>query len=133
MSDMMWKQVTKDQAEAANLLGFNTEIRFYAELPRKTHIPRVNGSAAPSEPTKRSHLPPNAEMRLGIDGKLPRPDTQINAAYSYLRNKVYQKDLSRTVPRKELADLVAKKLGIERYLAVAVVSDMKRKKLLVPA
>jgi hypothetical protein len=133
MSENMWKQVTKEQAEAAAMLGFETEIRFYAQLPRKVHIPRVNGSAAQDEPkTKRQVLRPHADMRLGIEGKQCRPGTQIEAAYIYLRDKVYQRDLSVKVPRNELADMVAKRLGIERYLAVAIVSDLKRKKLLLP-
>lgn len=131
--ETMWKQVTKEQAEAAAMLGFETEIRFYANLPRKIHIPRVNGSAKPEEPKRKKALPPHVDMRLGIEGKQCKPGTQIEAAYIYLRDKVYQRDLSVKVPRNELADMVAKKLGIERYLAVAVVSDLKRKRLLLPA
>lgn len=134
MPDFIWKQVSKDQAEAAQSLGFDVELRFYAQLPKGTKLPRgeVKGLTLSTSHASRKRRPRNIELRLTAKQCEIREGSKLHATYLFVRNCLYGGNLKTHCSKAKLKELVAKEFEIAEPLALTRVSDLLRHGYLAP-
>lgn len=135
MTQMKWKAVTKEQAEAAHQLGFNVEMRFFAELPadvriRRNASPTLPGAKGPGRGGSRA-----GQFKLALTTKKyewHRPGTVTEQVYTLVRDEAFNSELKAELTREDIIKRISKRLpkDITKARVRPLLSDLVKRGLL---